>query len=185
MIDDFQLKIGDIAPGWTPGWSAPEQALGDPVSIASDVYPVGLMIAEILGGQLVGEVRKFKTALGSDRREEFDVFYNPSVYVSPDSPNASGAVFRPWTDLARRCLRFRPEQRPQSMRQLGGEIETLLKACPLNSSCRVNMNANLVWATFLDGSDGLARVIRIDTRDTVQSSTTGRGAFVSTFDPQW
>jgi hypothetical protein len=149
LIDDFQLKVGDVAPGWTPGWSAPEQALGEPVSSASDVYPIGLMITEVLGGQLVGEVRKFKTALGGNRREEFDVFYNPSVYVSPDGLNASGAIFRTWTDLARRCLRFNPDERPVDMLRLAEEIDTLREKCPLKGVCRVKMNSNLVWATFL------------------------------------
>ena len=44
LIDDFGLQTGAIAPGWTPDWSPPEQVLGNPVTPAADIYPLGIML---------------------------------------------------------------------------------------------------------------------------------------------
>jgi len=80
LIDEFEIKEGDLAPGWTPVWSAPEQILKEPVSFKSDVYPLGRMLVKILEGQLVGEVRKFRIPPLPNGSDEIDIFYNPYVY---------------------------------------------------------------------------------------------------------
>lgn len=80
LIDGFDLDTGQIAQGWTPDWSAPEQALGASVCFESDVFPFGSLICELLDGHLVGEVRKFKVASAETGTEEFDLFYNPTIF---------------------------------------------------------------------------------------------------------
>ena len=81
LIDAFGVKFGEQLPGWTPSWSAPEQVRGEPVTGTADVYPLALMAARILGGEVVGEVRKYRTLrhykCGSTS-------HNPSLYIDRD-----------------------------------------------------------------------------------------------------
>ena len=59
LIDSFDIEAGQPSPGWTPNWSAPEQMLGQPISPAADVYGLAMMLARLLGGQLVGEIHRY------------------------------------------------------------------------------------------------------------------------------
>ncbi len=159
MIDDFKLKPGQVAPGFTPGWSAPEQVLGGAVSEASDVYAAGRMIVELLGATLVGEVRKFKLANQRGRQEEFDVFYNPSVRRILDESIVSGEGLRAWGDLARRCLRFEASERPQKMQLVVDQLRKLSAKYPLKGVSRFTWKHQVIAASFPDGSVRIARVI--------------------------
>ena len=175
LIDDFQLRIGETAPGWTPGWSAPEQALGERVSTASDVYPFGRFIAELLQGNVTGEVRKFKTTSGG-QRQEFDVFYNAFVRVPPESTTAPRDGVNAWKDLARRCLRFNPEERP-SIQTFADELSVLVDTFPLAGNSFFHMQDNLVAARFVDGREGLARLLMIESTSDPSDSPSASGAY--------
>lgn len=52
-------KIGNVAAGGTPGWCAPEQSIGEPVTAKTDVYAIGLLMVLILGGIVGGEESAF------------------------------------------------------------------------------------------------------------------------------
>ena len=156
-IDSFELAPGDIAPGWTPGWSAPEQVLGAPVSFATDIFAFGRMISEVLEGILVGEVRKFKVASTDGGQEEFDLFSDPSIRLPRGQ--AKTERYLPWLDLARRCMRFDPSQRPQTIDAVIQELKILIEKYPPSGTVRFTFDNNLVFAQFLDGGVGLARVV--------------------------
>ena len=157
LIDAFDLEPGDRSPGWTPDWSAPEQILGDPVALATDVYPLGVMVVRVLNGTLVGEVRKFRAAPILSGRDEFDVFYDPHVYVDPSSPTA--ADLRPWLSFVRSCLRFSTNRRIPSAGAFAEGLRTLLKEQPLTGSLAISLSGRMVRATTIDGSVSVARVI--------------------------
>lgn len=55
LIDTMGTKIGNVAVGGTPGWCAPEQSSGDPVSAKTDIYAIGLLLTLMLGGIVGGE----------------------------------------------------------------------------------------------------------------------------------
>jgi hypothetical protein len=93
LVDSFALSPGSVAPGWSPRWSAPEVIMAMPVSVYSDIYSAGRVLADILGVHIVGEVRKFKTPPTDEGENEVDVFYNPAVFVAPDC-GATGRL--PW-----------------------------------------------------------------------------------------
>ena len=161
-IDDFDLQPGQISPGYTPDWSAPEQVLGQPVSPASDIYPFGRLICHLIGGELTGEVRKFVgSAIGPRDEKEFDVFYDPFVRLQPENAAGPAHVLRFWTDVARSCLRFLPSERPQDMRMLVDQISSLLEEYPLQGTCSFRIENRLVMATFLDGGKGPARLMSV------------------------
>ena len=160
LIDSFDVAPGQIAPGWTPSWSAPEQALGATVCFESDVFPFGSLICELLEGHLVGEVRKFKVAYPDNDPEDFDLFYNPTVRVFPAESDQS-LWRREWLNLARRCLRFNPDERP-SRGSLVEELKTLLERFPPEGYCRMQMRQNLTRVSFPGGVVAIARRIICD-----------------------
>ena len=101
LIDSFDVPIGDRSPGWTPNWSAPEQVRGEPVTPAADIYPLAVMAVHILGGEIVGEVRKYLTPRSLPAPREVDLFHSPSLYINQDRSPISrrGLVDRKSTRL--------------------------------------------------------------------------------------
>jgi hypothetical protein len=167
LIDAFSVRAGEVCPGWTPTWSAPEQVLGEPATAASDLYPIGRMIADVLGGELVGEVRKFRArSLVDLKAEEFDIFYNPSVYVHQATAIARGQALGAWQGLAKHCLTFAPEERPESAAALGQQMIDMADQYPLMGEVHISIPGQLRVATMPDGTQAVARVIS-DARDGV------------------
>ena len=109
-ITDFGLalthdtKTAEIA--GTPAYMAPEQLLGRPASVASDVYALGLVMYEIFTG------RRLYT--GHDitdlRRQQEREVPAPSTYVRDLDPSIERTITR--------CLNRDPGQRPQSAREV-------------------------------------------------------------------
>jgi serine/threonine protein kinase len=158
LIDEFGLEAGQIAPGWTPDWSPAEQILGNPVTLAADVYPLGIMLLRLIGGRLVGEVRKFRTIPQSDGRDEFDIFYEPFVYVDPTQSIVSRDGLRDWLKFTRTCLAFDPEKRPASVAEFVDKFGSLLTKHPLRGDIVVAISGTLNVARLPDGS---LRVVRL------------------------
>jgi hypothetical protein len=117
------------------------------------------MIVELMGGQLVGEVRKFRTPSNSARPEE-DVFYNPSVFVPEDPGQTTFPGALVWRAFAASCLRFDPDQRPANAEAFQIRLTQLLSEFPLQGDVSIPMPGDLRVATFLDGSQAVARIIR-------------------------
>lgn len=159
LIDAFNISEGEVSPGWTPNWSAPEQILGEPVSAVCDIYPIGKMIADVLGGELVGEVRTFMARPIDRDLTPFHIFYNPSVYFHPNAAAASGKSLATWVALVRHCLRFTPTERPRSAIELEQRIRDIAGAHPLHGEVRISLPGELRVATLPDGSQSVARLI--------------------------
>jgi hypothetical protein len=154
LIDSFDIEPGTTSPGWTPEWSAPEQALGQPVDSTADLYPLGRMLARALGAELAGEVRKYRTS----GRREFDLFHNPSVDVSDvaiASADDEGLV--EWMRLVQACTRFDPGERPPA-EVAAEEIERLAVTAPIGGEVHLALDDEIVLARLPDGLISVCRL---------------------------
>jgi hypothetical protein len=129
-IDPIGVVAGQASPGATPGWAAPEQLLSRPVLPATDVYPLGLMVARLFGAVVSGEERTFVVALGKERRRvrllsDHDVHIDPSLALPPPIRTA-------WEALIRQAVEFDPDDRTGSTHELADRIDELLDAAPLD-----------------------------------------------------
>jgi Protein kinase domain len=113
---DFGLSLrGSIADGLTaegavlgtPAYLAPEQILGRPVSAATDLYALGVMLHESLAGRLPHEASDFAELL----RARLTRAATPLLQVAPDAPIAVA-----W--LVDRLLSRAPEDRPGSAEEV-------------------------------------------------------------------
>lgn len=160
LIDSFDVEIGLPAPGWTPDWSAPEQVLGMPMTAAADVYPLAGMLSELLGCELVGEVRAYVMPDHDPAQEPFTVFHNPSLYANPaEATTTSAAGLRAWRKVIERGLRFDPAERPGSMADFAAQVESLSTEHPLEGVRSFRPSGELMAARLADGADAVVRVI--------------------------
>ena len=113
-IVDFGVAIGlddgrrDIA--GTPAYMAPEQVTGGPVSQRTDIYALGLVLAELFTGRALFDARTFEERTRS-------------------APNVPDVVFGDEIDATlsyaiRGCLRIDPSHRPDDALQVAAALPT-------------------------------------------------------------
>ncbi|MGA8593685.1 MAG: protein kinase [Bryobacteraceae bacterium] len=107
VVTDFALPVRPAAP-----FAAPEQLMGEPPSVAGDVYALGLLLYELLTGSLPFPV----SADGSSQMRL------PSVRTTV--PSLDGY----WDAAIARCLDPAPERRFQSADQLVETLESCVEA---------------------------------------------------------
>ncbi|RKT16797.1 serine/threonine-protein kinase [Streptomyces sp. 1114.5] len=101
----------------TPQYLSPEQALGKPVDARSDLYSVGVMLFEMLTGQLV-----------FDGDSAFSIAYK-HVQEEPPAPSTVNRSITPEVDaFVAQALRKDPAHRFQSAAAMRDEAERLIEA---------------------------------------------------------
>ena len=131
VIDPIGVVAGQLSPGATPGWAAPEQVLSRPVVPATDVYPLGLMLAKLLGAVIYGEERTFVIPTGRGQRRRVQLLSEHDVYVDP-SLDVPAVVRSGWEALIRNAVEFDADDRIASAYAFADRVEALLAAAPLS-----------------------------------------------------
>jgi hypothetical protein len=95
----------------TPGYMSPEQVRGEALDPRSDIFALGIILHELLGGQ-----RTFRT--GSIVESGYSILHDEPAPLPPTVP--AGVA-----QLVQRCLAKDPEQRFQSARDVAFALEAL------------------------------------------------------------
>lgn len=176
LIDGFDMSEGDVSPGWTPHWSAPEVIMGNPVSFSSDVYSLTKILVDLVGGVLIGEVKKFKAPfMDKIGTYEVDIFYNPSIHIVPQAQSLSKEGIREWKKLLEHGLQFHMKKRIEGNKFISS-LQTLLDKYPLKNRTKFQIPNNVCAALLPNGSQSVSRII-CDYQmigESLESSTTSR-----------
>jgi hypothetical protein len=163
LVDAFEVTEGDPAPGWSPYWSAPELVTGQPVVFESDVYSFGRLLGDLVGGHVVGEVRKFKIPPEETGIDEVDLYFDPTLFLQRTSKVVPHAGRSKWRALIERCLRFRPEQRI-NISDATSQLKDLLVKYPLEGEVSIRIPGAICAARLPNGAHVIARMIVDGTR---------------------
>jgi formylglycine-generating enzyme required for sulfatase activity len=109
----------DLSSAGSPGYMAPEQAVGGTIEARTDVFALGVMLYEILAGAQPFDDRDFHSIL---RRS------SPG-FESPPPPSRKERAAAPTTafdGLVMACLARDPTERPKSARHIADAIDAFL-----------------------------------------------------------
>ena len=111
----------------TPAYASPEQVEGKPVSVATDVYSLGLVLYELLAGQLPhgGGADRFPARLHGDPEPPSHRAMLPEV----PSREIAGDL----DCIVRKAIQKEPELRYRSVEQLAADLRRYLKGRPVQA----------------------------------------------------
>lgn len=133
-IDGINVKKGEVSAGMTMNYCAPEQILTMPVSPATDIYNIGLMLLSVTDGIVYGKTSTFVIPTGGANVKEIKLLTEPMIYIDYESSNIAdkdGIVY--WKSFLERCLAFEQRNRFQNIESFASEYKRLLNNYPLKN----------------------------------------------------
>ena len=108
---------------FTPQYASPEQVLGHPISTASDIYSLGVLLFLLTSGVLPYELKEFTT----------DEMIRVICEQQPPRPSekASGTLDSDIDAIVLKALRKEPEERYASVDQFIGDLQAYLDGRPV------------------------------------------------------
>jgi hypothetical protein len=126
-FDALDVPSGATAAGMTEGWAAPEQALAEPLSPATDVFPLALMAVAALSAVVFGEEHTLIVPAVGRGRRRLRMIKHPDVWLDPQRIQLPLEARLAWRTLLTRCLAFEPARRPQRGTELADRLDDLLR----------------------------------------------------------
>ena len=116
----------------TPGYSAPEQILGEPITTACDVYTLGVLLYELLTGRHPYRVEGGGRAEMERWALEVDPAPPSSVVEPPRRPLAK-ELAGDLDNIVLRAIRKEPEARYESVQALSDDLDRHLAGLPVRA----------------------------------------------------
>ncbi len=120
----------------TPDYASPEQVRGDPVTLASDIYSLGLLLYQLLGGRPAYEV----SALSPADAQEIICHQDPTLPSSSLRQSTPTHIRFNSTDIrgdldaiVMKALRKEPALRYGSSAEMAADIERYLSGLPVRA----------------------------------------------------
>ncbi len=133
-FDPIKVKIGDVSSGMTTNFCAPEQILTRPVSPATDIYNLGLIILSIIDGIVYGKTSNYMIPRGENLVENVKLLTDPMIYIDYNNSNIKNQEGIPfWKSFLEKCLAFEQQERFSDMNSFIIEYNRLLNLYPLKN----------------------------------------------------
>ena len=117
----------------TPAYAAPEQILGRPATTSTDVYSLGVVLYELLTGQLP-HVRATTSHLGLAQEVERETLTRPSrVVAEAGDPRAARALAGDLDTIVVKALAREPERRYGSISAFADDLRRYLDGRPVRA----------------------------------------------------
>jgi hypothetical protein len=126
-FDALDVASGATAAGMTEGWAAPEQALAEPLTPATDAFPLALMIIAALSAVVFGEEHTLIVPAVGRGRRRLRMIKHPDVWLDPQRVELPPEARLAWRTLLTQCLAFDPARRPQRGAELADRLDDLLR----------------------------------------------------------
>ena len=141
FIDSLDVPIGQVSIGFTKNYCSPEQVTASPVTPATDIYNIGLLILQLLEGVLVGPLNEMVIPTGKNNTTIVKVITKPSVYLDRFSHVFSNKEHtKEWKAFLERSLAYQPSDRFQDITAFHENLDFLLAKHHLDSSVKINAN---------------------------------------------
>ena len=139
-FDPINVKKGEISAGMTTNFCAPEQILTLPVSPATDIYNLGLIILSIIDGIIYGKTSNYIIPTGGEVRN-VKLLTEPSIYIDYSSANIENKEGIPfWKSFLEKCLAFEQRNRFPNTDSFVNEYNRLLELYPLKNDIEFRPN---------------------------------------------
>jgi len=131
LLDEGQAKESRFTElsgrALTPDYASPEQILGEPLTVASDVYSLGVVLYELLGDRRPYKLQRDSRGALEDAIVQAEPAPPSSVVAGPRSKSLRGDL----DTIVLKALKKKPSDRYPTAHALLDDIERFLRARPV------------------------------------------------------